>query len=83
MLRCNHELSVAITKALIILGYMELPEDDQPDDSIWNHPEKLEAWFEEVKNRRNNPGKEKIDDDWANVDLEQNEYTAELKKSLR
>lgn len=83
MLRVNHELSVAITKALIILGYMELPEEDQPDDNIWNHHEKLEAWFEQVKERRKHPGREKVDTEWDNVDLEQNEETKNLVKELR
>lgn len=58
---------------------MELPEKDQPDESIWNHPELLEEWFEQVKLRRENPGKEIIpkedESDWM-----QNELTLELKK---
>jgi hypothetical protein len=79
MLRVNHELSIAITKALIILGYMQLPEDDIPKEEIWGHPELLEAWFEEVKARRENPGRSKNNSEWENVDLEQNELTKGLR----
>jgi hypothetical protein len=78
-LRVNHELSTAITKALIILNYYELPEEDQPKNTIWDHPEKLEEWFEQVKERRKHPGTEKVPDEWENVDLEQNELTKGLR----
>jgi hypothetical protein len=79
MLRVNHELSVAITKALIILGYFEGMEEDTPDESIWGHPEKLEEWFETVKERRKNPGASKNNSEWENVDLDQNELTKGLR----
>lgn len=35
-----------------MLGYLELPEDEVPDESIWHHPMRLEEWFEAVKQRR-------------------------------
>lgn len=79
----NHELSVAITKALILLGYMELPDDDQPDEKIWNHPEKLEEWFDMVKERRKNPNMEKVpnspEEYWEGQEYDQNELTAGLR----
>lgn len=59
---------------------MEMPEDDQPDDSIWNHPERLEAWFEQVKERRMNPGKS-ASVEWEDVDMTENELTKEYRKA--
>jgi hypothetical protein len=79
ILRVNHELSVAISKGLQILGYFELPEEDQPKTSIWNHPELLDDWFKLVKERRLNPNTEKIADEWNDVDLDQNELTKGLR----
>lgn len=78
--RCNHELSTAITSALVILGFFELPEDEQPDESIWGHPERLDDWFEAVKHRRKNPGQEPIVDDYSDKDFTQNELTAQYRK---
>ncbi len=80
MLRANHELSMAVTRALIVLGYFELPDDETPDESIWGHPEKLEAWFDEVKSKRNNPGSERVSNaEWEQAELEQNELTKGLR----
>lgn len=35
-----------------MLGFFELPEDEVPDESIWHHSERLEEWFEAIKQRR-------------------------------
>lgn len=75
---CNHELSTAVSKAMQILGYFELPEDEQPDQSIWNHPDKLEQWWEQIKAAKDDPNKQsKIE--WEQADLEQNELTKNYK----
>lgn len=59
----------------MVLGYGELPEAEVPDENIWHHPERLEEWWEAVKQRREH-GLEPIetggDDGWA-----QNELTAQ------
>lgn len=37
----------------MVLGYFESgTADDVPDESIWHHPERLEEWWEAVKQRR-------------------------------
>lgn len=43
---------VAITAALVVLGFMELPEDDVPPELIWHHDARLNEWWDEVKERR-------------------------------
>lgn len=62
---CGWDLVQAISEALSVLGMLELPEDDQPDPSIWHHDERLREWFEALKHRRKNPGTElePIDED--------------------
>lgn len=81
MLRVNHELSIAITKALTILGYFELPEDESPDESIWNHPEKLDEWWEQVKSARDEKyGNTSKNESWEDVDMDENEYSKEIKE---
>jgi len=45
-------LTVAITAALQVLGYFELPDDEVPDENIWHHASRLEGWFEAIKQRR-------------------------------
>lgn len=78
MLNCPHDLSMAITGALITLGYLELPEDEAPDESIWHHPERMEEWWEAVKERRKNPDMVPIENESA--DMTQNEVTAKYRK---
>lgn len=82
MVKANHELSTAVTKAMIILGYFEMMDDDRPDESIWNHQERLDEHFELVKQRRDNPNHEIIDKrEWEEADLEQNELADEWRKA--
>ncbi len=81
LIESNNELSMAVTKAMIVLGYYEMPEDDQPDDSIWNHFERLTEHFEMVKKMRKNPGHEVIDkQEWDDADLMQNDLAEQWKK---
>lgn len=50
-----HELNEAITAAAIVLGWLELPEDECPPNEIWGHPEKMDEWSEYVREKRKNP----------------------------
>lgn len=47
-----HVLFDQIRTAVIILGWRELPEDEQPPKRIWQDGKKLKAHFEEVRRRR-------------------------------
>lgn len=69
---------MAVSKAMQILGYFEMPEDEQPDASIWNQPEKLDAWWDEIKAARNDPNK-KSKIEWESADLDQNELTKDYR----
>lgn len=62
-----------------MLGYYELPEDEQPKPSIWHHPERLEEWFAAVKQRRET-GQQPIEAEDA--DMTGNELTRELMGDL-
>ena len=44
-----------MTAALTVLGFLELPEDEVPPELIWHHEDRLDEWFEAVKERRKNP----------------------------
>lgn len=44
-------VSMAVSHALAILSWMELPEEDRPSETIWLEPEMLEHHFNEVKAR--------------------------------
>lgn len=83
IIECNYELSQAISQALMILGYYELPENEQPDESIWSHPEKLEDWWESVKRNRETPGMEKIDNDYSGDDFMSNQLAEDFKEGLK
>jgi hypothetical protein len=69
---------VALTAALVVLGYYELPDEEQPDATIWGHPERLEEWFKAIKQRRES-GMEPINyDEEPDDGFTRNELTAEL-----
>lgn len=59
-----HTLFNAIRLALSFLGFEELPAEEQPPKSIWLNTEKLSAWFETVKKRRD----EKYGGDTKSID---------------
>lgn len=44
-----------MTSALVVLGFLELPEEDVPPELIWHHDSRMETWWEEVRERRANP----------------------------
>lgn len=62
---------------------MEMLDDEQPDQSIWNHHERLEEHFEQLKAKRANPNMERIEaeKEWQAADLEQNSLAEEWKKA--
>jgi len=62
----------------VILGYAELPEAEVPDEDIWHHPERLEEWWEAVKQRRENPDMEPVPKA-SESDFAQNELTLQYK----
>lgn len=55
-----------------------MPDDEVPDESIWHHPERLEEWFEAVKQRRER-GLDPIDRA-EDVDMTGNELTRDYLK---
>lgn len=59
-----------------MLGFFELPSEEIPDENIWHHPERLEDWFEAIKQRRES-GLRPIDE-VEDVDMTQNEFTRDL-----
>lgn len=54
-------MTVAITAALQVLGFFELPDDEVPDENIWHHASRLEEWFEAIKQRRESGLQQPID----------------------
>lgn len=52
ILQAPWPLQTAISHALSILSWYELPEEDRPSEEIWLNPEKLEIHFEDIKDRR-------------------------------
>lgn len=74
---------MAISNALVALGYLELPEADQPPEEIWHHNERLQEWFKAVKQNRENPGMEPIEEvDDDDPTMMRNELLAELMGDL-
>lgn len=43
-----YTISFAIKKRLQYDSFYELPKEKQPPDDIWDKPEELERWFDEV-----------------------------------
>lgn len=61
---------------MTVLGYFEVPEDEQPPEEMWGNDEALIAWFEEIKRQRANPdsrGMEPI------PDMQENELTKQFR----
>jgi hypothetical protein len=67
-----------LTAALQVLGFLELPDDEQPDESIWGNPARLEEWFRVVQQRRENPGSGSEAVPQADEDMSRNELTEQL-----
>lgn len=70
---------MAITVALMTLGFYEMPESDQPPEEIWHHGERLEQWFAAVKTRQDHPEMEPIEDEYVDDGTSvKNELMADL-----
>lgn len=72
-------LAAAVNHALAVLSWMELPDDQQPPESIWLNPKALNEHFERVTERIKGEGRggmEPIED----MPMMQNELTAELRR---
>jgi hypothetical protein len=63
---------------LIVLGFIELPDDERPPDNIWHHNERLKEWFEAVKERRKNPDMQPIGEYEGDGPMMRNEYLSEV-----
>lgn len=59
----------------MVLGFFELPDDEQPPHTIWHDEEAIAEWFEEVdrkrKERSGGPGSERVE----SVPMDDNELT--------
>jgi hypothetical protein len=55
VLQAPAELVSAVQQALVLLGVLELPDDEVPDESVYSHPEKFQDWAEHIKQKRKNP----------------------------
>ncbi len=59
-----------------MLGYYELPEDDQPPETLWGNDDALVELFEGVKFRRENPdNSERVPEA---SEMTENEYVQQL-----
>lgn len=47
----------AISAAMSVLGWFELPEDQVPPEEYWQSPALVEDWFKAVKQRQENRSK--------------------------
>lgn len=72
-----------MSAAFEVLGFYELPTEDQPPQEIWHSSERMKEWFDGVKQRRTDgaSGLDPIDGPEAD-DMETNAEAAELKRSL-
>jgi hypothetical protein len=68
---------------MIVIGYMELPEDELPPEEMWHHTSRLAEWFDAVKERRKNPDQQPIDSFDVPVMANQDKETQELLERVR
>jgi pimeloyl-ACP methyl ester carboxylesterase len=74
--RAGWDLVLAVNEALSVLGYFEIPnEEDQPPELIWGNDDRLIAWFDEVKFRRQNPDNSRME---PIPDMQQNDLSKRL-----
>ncbi len=76
---------MAISEALQVLGWWELPEEEQPPPTIWGLDDRLKEWWAAVDEQR----KDKYagssggsGEALETVPTTQNEYATELLKGL-
>lgn len=65
-----------------VLGFYELPEEDQPPEQLWGNDDGLKQWFDEVKQRHKDRYGSR-DDDLEDVPQMQNEYAREVLRNAR
>lgn len=46
----------------MVLGFLELPEDEVPPELIWHHDSAMQEWWEQVKENRKRPGEAPMQD---------------------
>jgi len=52
-----HPISFAVMYRERIDSFRELPKDKRPPRNLWNKPYRLEQWFDEVFDRKDNTTK--------------------------
>lgn len=57
MTKAGWDLMEAVSAAMAVLGWFELPEDEVPPERYWHSPDLLDEWFEAAKRRRSNRAK--------------------------
>lgn len=76
------DLVVAVTAALTVLSFSELPTDEVPPRNIWHHDERMKEWWASVKQRRgvgsSGSGGEPVPQ--ATEGMDQNELTARYRR---
>jgi hypothetical protein len=63
---------------MVVHGWLEQPEEDIPPEEIWHHSERLEEWFESVKQRREDGGSGRGHEVIEDAPMTQNDLTAEV-----
>ena len=43
---------MAVQAALTVINYYQAPPDEVPPQEIWHHQERLDEWFESMKQNR-------------------------------
>ena len=73
---------MAISEAMQVLGWWELPEDEQPPQEMWGLDDRLKEWWEavEAKRKDRNSGSSSGTEPMETVPTTQNEYAAQLMK---
>lgn len=52
MTRAGWDLVEAVSAAMSVLGWFELPEDQVPPEEYWHSPDLVDEWFKAVKARQ-------------------------------
>jgi len=70
----------AISTAMGVLGWMELPEEEVPPQRIWHHEERLSTWFDAVAQKRKDRASGMSYEDVAeDADMTENEAAVGLR----
>jgi hypothetical protein len=63
---------------MTVLGWWELPEEDQPPEQYWGDDDALKEWFEAVKQRRKDRANGDSSEPLEEVPQVSNEWAREL-----